>query len=80
MTRMHAAEANFAAYYLPSSMSVRFTTYSSAALGDAPAYVYAYWAGIDSVAHVQAAVGGPRHRGGALRQSLERAIGSRPAG
>src|SRR5438309_1931960 len=53
MTRMHAIEAEYAGYALPSSMSVRLRDLlERRPWGDAPAYVYAYWAGIDSVAHL----------------------------
>src|SRR5438876_11374897 len=82
MTRMHAAEAAFAGYYLPSSMSVRLRDLlEQRPWGDAPAYVYAYWAGIDSVAHVS----GPQSRDHATEaalfdRALERALASRPPG
>ena len=54
MTRMHAAEANFVGYVVPSTMGVRLHV----AVADAsrPSYVYAYWAGIDTVSHLY----GPR--------------------
>jgi hypothetical protein len=54
MTRMHAAEANFVGYVVPSTMGVRL----HAGLADAPrpSYVYAYWSGIDTVSHLY----GPR--------------------
>jgi predicted AlkP superfamily pyrophosphatase or phosphodiesterase len=82
MTRMHAAEAGYAGYYLPSSMSVRLRDLlAERPWGDAPAYVYAYWAGIDSVAHVS----GPRSADHATEaalfdKALERAVGDRPPG
>src|SRR5437016_5844493 len=82
MTRMHAAEAGYAGYYLPSSMSVRLRDLlAQRPWGDAPAYVYAYWAGIDSVAHVS----GPQSRDHATEaalfdRALERALASRPPG
>jgi len=53
MTRMHASSATFAGYFLPSSMGVRLRSLlEERPWGDRPAYVYAYWAGIDSVAHL----------------------------
>jgi Type I phosphodiesterase / nucleotide pyrophosphatase len=82
MTRMHAAEAGFAAYYLPSSMSVRLRDLlEQRPWGDAPAYVYAYWAGIDSVAHVSGPQSADHATEAALfDKALERAVASRPPG
>src|SRR5438045_9469164 len=82
MTRMHAAEAGYAGYYLPSSMSVRLRELlRQRPWGDSPGYVYAYWAGIDSVAHVS----GPQSADHATEAALfdkarERAVRSRPPG
>ena len=80
MTRMHAAEAGFAAYYLPSSMSVRLRDLlEQRPWGDAPAYVYAYWAGIDSVAHVSGPQSADHATEAALfDKALERAFASVP--
>ncbi len=79
MTRMHAAEANFVGYVMPSSMGVRLRTL----LADAPrpSYLYAYWAGIDTVSHLH----GPRSEEAAMEAALfdldlRRALGDRPAG
>jgi hypothetical protein len=82
MTRMHAAEANFAAYYLPSSMSVRLhDLLETRPWGDVPAYVYAYWAGIDSVAHVSGPQSADHATEAALfDKALERALAARPPG
>jgi len=82
MTRMHAAEAGFAAYYLPSSMSVRLRDLlEQRPWGDAPAYIYAYWAGIDSVAHVSGPQSADHATEAALfDKALERAVASRPPG
>jgi predicted AlkP superfamily pyrophosphatase or phosphodiesterase len=82
MTRMHAAEAGFAAYYLPSSMSVRLRDLlETRPWGDAPAYVYAYWAGIDSVAHVSGPQSADHATEAALfDKALERALASRAPG
>ena len=52
MTRMHAAEADYRGYYLPSTMGVNLRDLLERREGDAPTYVYAYWAGIDSIAHI----------------------------
>jgi len=52
MTRMHAAEAEFRGYLLPSTMSVRLAELVEARpWGAVPGYVYAYWAGVDTAAH-----------------------------
>ena len=82
MTRMHAAEARLAAYYLPSSMSVRLhDLLEQRPWSDAPAYVYAYWAGIDSVAHVSGPQSADHAAEAALfDRALERALGARPPG
>ncbi|HEV8536965.1 MAG TPA: alkaline phosphatase family protein [Candidatus Limnocylindria bacterium] len=82
MTRMHAEEATYTGYSLPSSMSVRLRgLLEQRPWGDAPAYVYAYWAGIDTIAHLY----GPRSAEHATEaalfdKALERALGSRIAG
>jgi hypothetical protein len=82
MTRMHAAEAGYAGYYLPSSMSVRLRELlRQRPWGDSPGYVYAYWAGIDSVAHVSGPQSADHATEAALfDKALERAVGSRPPG
>jgi hypothetical protein len=52
MTRMHAAEAEFRGYLLPSTMSVRLgELLEGRPWGATPGYVYAYWAGVDTAAH-----------------------------
>ena len=78
MTRMHAAEANFVGYVVPSTMGVRLRS----ALADAPrpSYVYAYWSGIDTVSHLY----GPRSQEAAIEAaifdlSLRFALAGRPA-
>ena len=82
MTRMHAAEASYAGYYLPSSMSVRLhDLLEQRPWGDAPAYLYAYWAGIDSVAHVSGPQSADHATEAALfDRALERAVGGRRPG
>lgn len=64
MTRMHAAEANFVGYVVPSTMGVRL----HAGLTDAPrpSYVYAYWSGIDTVSHLY----GPRSEEAAIEATV----------
>jgi hypothetical protein len=78
MTRMHATEANFVGYVVPSTMGVRLR-----ALLDAPrpSYVYAYWSGIDTVSHLY----GPRSDEAAIEAaildiSLRYALAGRSAG
>ena len=82
MDRMHAAEAGYAGYYLPSSMSVRIRDLlEQRPWGDAPGYVYAYWAGIDSVAHVSGPQSADHATEAALfDRALERALASRSPG
>ena len=54
---MHASEAEFVGYVLPSTLGVRIgQLLDQRPWGGAPAYVYAYWAGIDTAAHLY----GPR--------------------
>jgi hypothetical protein len=79
MTRMHAAEANFVGYVVPSTMGVRL----HAGLVDAPrpSYVYAYWSGIDTVSHLY----GPRSEEAAAEATifdvaLRHALSRRAAG
>jgi predicted AlkP superfamily pyrophosphatase or phosphodiesterase len=79
MTRMHAGEANFVGYVVPSTMGVRLHS----ALADAPrpSYVYAYWSGIDTVSHLY----GPRSEEAAIEAaildlSLRHALAGRAAG
>src|SRR2546421_1749264 len=82
MTRMHAAEAEYAGDYLPSSMSVRLRDLlEQRPWGDAPAYVYAYWSGIDAVAHVSGPQSAEHATQAALfDKALDRAVASRPPG
>lgn len=79
MTRMHAAEANFVGYVVPSTMGVRL----HAGIADAPrpSYVYAYWSGIDTVSHLY----GPRSQEAAIEAAifdvtLRHALAGRAAG
>ncbi|MDE3100965.1 MAG: alkaline phosphatase family protein [Chloroflexota bacterium] len=82
MTRMHAAEAEFLGYVLPSTMGVRLRQLlDQRPWGSALAYVYAYWAGVDTTAHLY----GPRSPEHAMEaalvdRTLERALATRPAG
>lgn len=67
MTRMHAAEAEFLGYVLPSTLGVRLRqVLDTRPWGDAPGYVYAYWAGVDTSAHLY----GPRSPEHALEAAL----------
>jgi hypothetical protein len=79
MTRMHAAEAGFLGYVLPSSMGVLLRARLMATWR--PSYVYAYWAGIDTVSHLH----GPRSEEAAMEAAvfdlaLRRALGDRSPG
>lgn len=82
MTRMHAAEADFRGYLLPSTLSVRLgELLDERPWGEAPAYVYAYWAGVDTAAHWH----GPGSReeaaeAASLDQALSRAFATRRQG
>ena len=64
MTRMHAAEANFVGYVVPSTMGVRL--HAALTDGPRPSYVYAYWAGIDTVSHLY----GPRSEEAAAEATI----------
>jgi predicted AlkP superfamily pyrophosphatase or phosphodiesterase len=78
MTRMHAAEASYVGYVLPSSMGVRLRGLLEA---PRPSYVYAYWSGIDTVSHLY----GPHSEEAAMEAALfdldlRRALGDRDPG
>jgi hypothetical protein len=82
MTRMHAAEATYVGYLLPSTMGVRVRQLlDGRPEDDSPLYIYAYWAGIDTVAHWYGPRG-PEHAAEAalLDRDLERALGDRGPG
>lgn len=51
MTRMHAAEAEFRGYLLPTTLGVRLRELRDWHGSGDPGYTYAYWAGIDTAAH-----------------------------
>ncbi len=82
MTRMHAAEAEYVGYVLPSTMGVRLRQIlDQRPWGSALAYVYAYWAGVDTMGHLY----GPRSPEHAMEaalvdRTLERALATRPSG
>ena len=82
MTRMHAAEASYTGYLLPSTMGVRVRQLlDGRAEDDSPLYIYAYWAGVDTIAHWYGPRG-PEHAAEAalLDRDLERALGDRDSG
>ena len=82
MTRMHAAEAKYVGYLLPSTMGVRIAQLlDGRAEDDSPLYIYAYWAGVDTVAHWYGPRG-PEHAAEAalFDRDLGRALGGRQAG
>jgi len=82
MTRMHAPEATYLGYLLPSTMGVRVRQLlDGRAEDDSPLYIYAYWSGVDTVAHWYGPRG-PEHAAEAalLDRDLERALGDRDAG
>src|SRR5439155_14501064 len=67
MTRMHASSATYTGYFLPSSMGVRLRgLIEERPWGERPAYIYAYWAGIDSIAHLH----GPQSAEHAMEAAL----------
>lgn len=82
MTRMHGSEAEYIGYVLPSTMGVRIgQLLDQRPWAGAPAYVYAYWAGIDTAAHLY----GPRspeHSSEAalFDRAMENAFGRRASG
>ncbi|CAN5258097.1 alkaline phosphatase family protein [soil metagenome] len=79
MTRMHAAEAEYAGYLLPSSMGVRLRSLlERRPWGGGPAYVYAYWSGIDTAGHQYGPLS-PEHaaEAAAFDSSLARGLAGR---
>ncbi len=79
MTRMHAEEAEYFGYILPTTLEVRLRqSLAQRPWGSAPAYVYAYWSGIDTAAH-QYGPASPEHdaEASALDNVLGRALGAR---
>ncbi|HEV2249518.1 MAG TPA: alkaline phosphatase family protein [Candidatus Limnocylindria bacterium] len=82
MTRMHGAEATYVGYLLPSTMGVRVRQLlDGRAEDDSPMYIYAYWSGVDTVAHWYGPRG-PEHavEAALFDRDLERALGDRPSG
>lgn len=76
MTRMHASEAEYRGYVLPSTLGVRVRQLlDERPWGTQPAYVYAYWPGIDTAGHLYGPHG-PEHAAEAalLDRDLERAL------
>jgi len=82
MTRMHAREATYVGYHLPTTMGVLIRgLVEGRPHGTRPAYVYAYWAGIDTSSHLY----GPMSAEAAAEAAgfdlnLARAVGDRKAG
>lgn len=82
MTRMHAREATYLGYQLPTTMGVRLRELiSDRPHGTAPSYAYAYWSGIDTTAHLY----GPSSpeadaEAASLDTNLARAVGDRLRG
>ena len=76
MTRMHAAEAEYLGYVLPSTMGARIAQLlDQRPWRSARAYIYAYWAGVDTAGHIF----GPRSsehgfEAAVLDRALERAL------
>jgi class 3 adenylate cyclase len=82
MTRMHGAEATYVGYLLPSTMGVRVRQLlDGRPEDDSPLYIYAYWSGVDTVAHWYGPRG-PEHAAEAalFDRDLERGIGDRTPG
>ena len=82
MTRMHAAEAEYAGYLLPSTMGARLRELlAQRPWGEAPAYLYAYWSGIDTAGH-QYGPGSAEHddEASAFDRALDRGLAGRTAG
>lgn len=82
MTRMHAREATYVGYQLPTTMGVRLRELlSGGPHADGRAYIYAYWAAIDTTSHMY----GPMSDEAAAEAAsfdlnLARAVGDRAAG
>jgi len=79
MTRMHARAARYLGYQLPSAMSVLLRGVLLSR--ETPAYVYAYWSGVDSASHLY----GPMSEeaaaeAAALDLALSRALADREPG
>jgi len=82
MTQMHAPEAEYVGYILPTTMGVRLgQLLDERPWCTAPAYIYAYWSGVDTAAH-QYGPRGPEHAAEAasLDTNLRRALAGRPPG
>jgi hypothetical protein len=82
MTRMHAAEAEYLGYVLPSTLEVRLRdALAMSPWGDGQAYVYAYWSGVDAAAH-QYGPDSPEHDAevSQLDHALGRALSHRAPG
>ena len=79
MKRMHAREATYVGYQLPTTMGVRLRHLLLAA--EAPVYIYAYWSGIDTSSHLYGPMSDEAAAEAAsLDLNLSRALGDRGAG
>lgn len=82
MKRMHAREATYVGYHLPTTMGVLVRALvETRPHGSRAAYIYAYWAGIDTSSHLY----GPMSAEAAAEAAsfdlnLARAVGDRRAG
>jgi Type I phosphodiesterase / nucleotide pyrophosphatase len=79
MTRMHAAEASYLGYILPSTMGVRIREFLASPPG--PGYLYAYWSGVDTACHIYGPYSAEAAAEAALVDlDLRRAVGDRARG
>jgi type I phosphodiesterase/nucleotide pyrophosphatase len=82
MKRMHAREATYVGYQLPTTMGVRLRVLLDLRPDPSgPAYIYAYWSGIDTVSHIHGPMSDEAEAEAAsFDLNLNRAVGHRPAG
>lgn len=82
MSRMHAREATYVGYQLPTTMGVRLRGLLNAGPhGAGPAYIYAYWSGIDATSHLYGPMSDEAAaEAAALDITLRRAVNDRDPG